>query len=395
MKKVLLRAPLLTNSGYGIHSRQIFSWLYEKEDVDLTVECVQWGRTSWILDDKQENGIFKKIMDCSKPIEKGIYDISFQVQLPDEWDNTLAKKNVGVTAVVETDKCNPSWINCCNSMDEIIVPSTFTKNVLKRSGMLTKKVSVVPEWFNEYLTNRSLLAKTQLDERYKKFKKEFNVLVIGTLTSNVPEDDRKNLSNTIKWLCEEFKDNEDVGIVLKTNFGKGTSSDKELCESYLKSALKEYRKNNYPEFNFLHGNMKKEEVAALIDHKSIKVYASATRGEGYGLPLIEAAAAGKPIVATNWSGHLEFLQKENFNTVDYELVEVNKTKVDGRIFLSGFKWADPKEDSFKKEMRNVYENYSSASEKAKKMKKHILFNFNSTVIKNKYDEIFQRVVKKC
>ena len=55
MKKVLLRAPLLTNSGYGIHSRQLFSWLYNKKDVELTVECVQWGRTPWILDTEQED----------------------------------------------------------------------------------------------------------------------------------------------------------------------------------------------------------------------------------------------------------------------------------------------------------------------------------------------------
>jgi len=86
------------------------------------------------------------------------------------------------------------------------------------------------------------------------------------------------------------------------------------------------------------------------------------------------------------------LQKENFNTVDYDLVEVNKTKVDGRIFLSGFKWANPREDSFKKEVRSVYEDYNSAVNKAKKMKKHILFNYNSTAIKKKYDKIFQRVV---
>ena len=137
--------------------------------------------------------------------------------------------------------------------------------------------------------------------------------------------------------------------------------------------------------------MKKEEVAALIDHRNIKVYVSATRGEGYGLPLIEAASAGKPIVVTNWSGHLEFLQRENFGKVDYDLVEIGKTKVDGRIFLEGFKWANPKEDSFKKEVRNVYEDYNSAIEKAKKMKKHILFNFNSDVIKKKYDKILQRV----
>ena len=394
--KVILRAPLLTNSGYGVHSRQLFSWLSEKKDIDLTVECLQWGRTSWILDSNQENGIYEKIMNHSKPIEKpGSYDMSFQVQLPDEWDTKLAKKNIGVTAVVETDKCSQEWVEACNKMDAVIVPSTFTKNVLKRSGSLTTKVCVIQEWFNRDILNNSLVAKTQNDERFSKIKKDFNILVVGTLTSSIALDDRKNLDNTIKWLCEEFKDKEDVGIVLKTSFGKGTSSDKKMCIDYLKNTLSKYRAGQFPSFYFLHGNMKKEEMAALMRHNKIKLYASATRGEGYGLPLIEAAVAGVPIVATNWSGHLEFLQKENFGTVDYNLVTIQKSKIDGRIFKEGFKWADPLETSFKREVRKVYDNYDSAKDRAKLMKKHIQFNYNSDVIKSKYDEFLESVKKKC
>ena len=134
MKKILLRAPLLTNSGYGVHSRQIFDWLDGREDIDLIVECLQWGRTSWIIDEKEENGIVKRIMSKSRPIDKNEIDVSIQVQLPDEWDTSLGKFNIGVTALVETDKCSYEWVDKCNSMDHVIVPSTFTKNVLKRSG---------------------------------------------------------------------------------------------------------------------------------------------------------------------------------------------------------------------------------------------------------------------
>ena len=392
MKKVLLRAPLLTNSGYGIHSRQLFSWLYNKKDVELTVECVQWGRTPWILDTDQEDGIYGKIMSCSKPLDKGDYDISFQVQLPDEWDTTLAKKNIGVTAVVETDRCNPEWIEACNKMDEIIVPSTFTKNVLKRSGLLMKRVSVIPEWYNKII-DKSTMAKIQNDKRFSKIKKDFNILLIGTLTSNLDIDDRKNIKNTIKWLCQEFKNDDDVGIILKTNFGKGSIADKEMCRSYLNEVLKEFRVGQSPSFYFVHGNMKKEEIASLVTHSKVKLYASATRGEGYVLPLIEAAVAGKPIVATNWSGHLEFLQRENFGNVDYDLVEISESKVDGRIFQKGFRWANPLENSFKNEVRKVRSDYETAKNKAKTMKKHIQFNFNSDVVKRKYDELFSRVVE--
>ena len=112
-------------------------------------------------------------MSCSKPISQGSYDISIQVQLPDEWDISLAKKNIGITALVETDKCSLEWVNRCNKMDSMIVPSTFTKNVLKRSGIVNCNVHVVPEWYNRHILNRSTVSKTLSDNRYDNIKKPF------------------------------------------------------------------------------------------------------------------------------------------------------------------------------------------------------------------------------
>jgi len=390
--KVLLRAPLLTNSGYGVHSRQLFYWLYNKKDIELTVECLQWGKTSWILDDKYDNGIIGKIMECSKPITQGKYDVSFQVQLPDEWDINLANKNIGVTAAVETDKCNPKWVDCCNKMDHVVVPSTFTKNVIKRSGMLTTKISVIEEWFNGRITSKSAISKALENKNFKKIDTPFNFLVIGQLTGQSREDDRKNLLNTLTWLCEEFKDEKDVGIVLKTNFGKGTHIDKTIVKKYFNENLTSIKQTDFPKIHLIHGNLSSEEIASLYHHNKVKAYTLATRGEGYGLPYIEAAASGLPIIATNWSGHLQFLEKDLFYPVDYTLIDVAKSKIDNRIFVEGVKWANPLKEDFKKKARDVYENYSKAKEKSKILKKNILHNFNSVAICKKYDNLLEEIL---
>ena len=149
-------------------------------------------------------------MGDSVPVT-GTPDISFQVQLPDEWDNTLAKLNVGVTALVETDVCNPEWISCINKMDLVIVPSNHVKNTIDNTGKTSTPIIVVPESYIEAIDDKSVKAlDLYIDTK-------FNLLIVGQFTGGDPESDRKNLFNTIKWLCESFEGDPDVGIIIKTN----------------------------------------------------------------------------------------------------------------------------------------------------------------------------------
>ena len=390
--KILLRAPLLTNSGYGVHSRQIFEWLEEKKDISLFVECLNWGHTPWVIDPDKEDGLISKIMDRSVALDPP-YDITFQVQLPDEWDPKLGKINVGVTAAVETDKCSPKWIENCNAMDLIIVPSTFTKNVIRRSGVLTTRVKVVPEWFNHHILSENLNQICQNDERYN-FSTNFNYLIIAQLTAQNPIHDRKNLFNTLAWLLEYHKNDPDVGIVLKTNFGRGTVLDHLRTSDYLKNLTSRIRKGSFPKIHLVHGNMSKEEIAALYHVDSIKAYVSATRGEGYGLPLVDAAAAGVPVVATNWSGHLEFLEKGLFLPVDYDMSEIDEGRVDERIFYKGFRWAEPRKSSFFKQLNALSSDYQTHDQNAKKLASNVTKNFHKESIKQKYEEILESLTRK-
>jgi len=387
MRNVLIRAPLLSISGYGVHSRQIYRWLKTYEDINVRTHIVNWGRTSWLVNPDLHDGLVGDIMKSSTSEHKG-FDLSIQVQLPNEWDPNLSRINVGVTAAVETDRCNPEWVECCNKMDAIIVPSNHTKNVLMNSGNLNVPVYVIGEsYFDEIET-------PQLPELDIELNTDFNFLILGQMTGNNSENDRKNMFNTLKWLCEEFKNDPDVGIIVKTNSGRGTKIDRKLTGNILRNVLKQIRPGPYPRIHFLHGNMSQSEIASLYRNKKVKALVSCTRGEGFGLPLLEASASGLPVIATNWSSHPEFLNLGKWLKLPYELKEIDESRIDNSIFMQGSMWAEVNEFDFKKIIRKFYNKPQKPQEWAKQAVSEIRKNYSQAAICEKYDEVFRKICMK-
>ena len=388
MKKlVVIRAPLLSYSGYGVHSRQIFKWLINREDFNVTAQVTQWGNTSWMINPDMENGLISEIMNRSGNLENGEkFDISFQVQLPDEWDPNLANFNFGVTAAVETLTCNPEWISACNKMDAIIVPSEHTKKCLLNTGHISVPLVVVPEAYIEEIEDDTI------EELDLEIDTSFNFLLFGQLTGNNSKNDRKNIFNTLKWMCEEFKDDPDVGIILKTNTGRGTKIDREITRRAVKSAINEARQGQYPKIHMLHGNMSNKEVAGLYRRPDVKCMVSLTRGEGYGLPLLEASASGLPVIATNWSGHLDFMNQGKFIKIDYDLIPIDETRVDNRIFMKDSIWAEPSEKDFKRKLGKFRTKSELPKQWAKDLADSVRECFSQLEIGKKYDRILKAMI---
>ena len=130
----------------------------------------------------------------------------------------------------------------------------------------------------------------------------------------------------------------------------------------LKQVLKEIRVGSFPKVYLLHGNMDRKTMNSVYKHEKIKGFVSATRGEGFGLPFIEAAAADLPVLATDWSAHTEFLNCGRWIKFDYELKDIPQSRVDGQIFTPGMKWAEVNEIDFKKKIRK-FRNSSSTPQK--------------------------------
>jgi len=401
-KKIILRAPVLTQSGYGVHSRQIARWLFEqldnRDDLEFFIEPLKWGITPWIVNTDTYDGLVGRMIQHSTASDH--YDVSMQLQLPNEWNPFMADYNIGITAAVETDRCSPDWVNCVNQMDLVVVPSEFVKSVFINSGECTTRILVLPEAFTDSCLDGALdvVAEQSAEIRMNslvdlsKLETDFNFLIFGQFCGNNPENDRKNLVYTIKWLSEEFKDNPEVGVLIKTNFGRNSKLDRANTVATLSKVLLETKKGPGPKFYLLHGDMTNDEVAGLYRHPKVKALVSLTRGEGFGLPLLEAAACGLPVVATNWSAHTEFLNLGKFVKVDYKLSKIHETRVDNKIFFPEMQWANPVETDVKRKLNKFYRSPGVPQEWAKELAKKLQENYSFAAISKQYDEAFKEII---
>ena len=380
MKNVLVRGPLLNSAGYGVHSRQVFSYLDQRKDCRISSQVTPWGICTFYMNGEYENGLISRIIETSRP-SSNEFDISFQIQLPNEWDPSAAKFNVGVTAGVESDKCSQEWVDMVNRMDLVIVPSEHTKKTFENSGHLKTEVKVVPEYILPEILSK------ELDPMHLDVKTNFNFLMFGLVTGQNTESDRKNTFYGIKWLCETFKDDPDVGVVIKTSLGRMTTIDRKNTADLLRKVISEVRDGPYPRFYLSHGLMTNDEVSSFYRSPDLKAFVSFTRGEGYGLPLLEAAASGMPVLATKWSGHMDFLRNIKFSAFDYDLINVHESRLDGKIFVEGSRWAQPKEADVKKRLKKIKDSYDTPLEWAKSGQKTLSDKLNQGSVYKIYDNV--------
>lgn len=383
MKKILISGPILSRSGYGEMARFAYRSLKDKEGIDLFVSPTSWGNTGWLFEQNEERRSIEQLIEKTNAYNqqsggRPVYDIALQISIPNEWKK-LAPVNIGYTAGIETNLISPAWLEPCQVMDKIIVISEHAKasmvntvfgNDQGQRFSVTKPIEVV------HLPYRNT-AKESLELNLKH---DFNFLAVCQWGP------RKNLDQTIVGFLDEFK-NDEVGLVLKVNTANDSILDRELTDKRLKSLLERYPDKKCS-ITLVHGHLSEGQMESLYTHPKINAIVSTTHGEGFGLPLLEAAANELPVIATDWSGHTDFLYvdgKRMFGKVDYELKPIAKEHVWKGVLEENTSWAYPIMSSYKEKMRELYKDYGRFKSQAKKLAPWIKESFSQDGLKSKFE----------
>jgi glycosyltransferase involved in cell wall biosynthesis len=383
MKKVLVVAPAYTRSGYGEMARFALRALREHEDkFDIYLNPIIWGQTGWLenYSDPEYRWMQSLRIKTENYVKQGgQFDLSIQITIPNEFKK-LAPVNIGYTAGIETTHISPAWLEPSNAMDKIIVISEhskkgFLETVFADQAGNTHKVNTPVEVV--HLPYREVQAEPL----------ELNLTTDNNFLCIAQWGPRKNVEQLLETFFQTFKENSDVGLILKTNRAADHHIDREFVKDAL-SNMREKHKDAKCKLYLLHGTLSEGQLKTLYTHPKVKAFVTATHGEGYGMPLFEAACNDLPVIAPNWSGHLDFLTvdgKEMFSDVKFQLATIPDSAVWQGVMEKGTGWAYPDTLSLKKRMTEITTGeYARIKARAVKHGKWIREKFNI----NKLNEDF-------
>lgn len=356
----VIRAPCATRSGYGDMSRDIIRHIIEYDKFDVKIHSVNWGDTPMnALDenDPKDKMIIDRILTA--PLHKQP-ELFVSITVPNEFE-PMGKYNIGITAGIETTAAAASWIEGCNRMDVIFTISEHSKTVLEQSKWgthpqpgvakqvmeLKKPIEILHNCIDTKLFGKNAPIDGELNGVLNTIPEEYCYLFVGHWLRGDFGEDRKNVGLLIRMFFETFKQIKDKplpALILKTSHAGFSILDREeLLDKInkIKGTVQLEEGQKLPNVYIMHGELTEKEMNTLYNHPKVKTHVSLTKGEGFGRPLLEASVSGKPVIASGWSGHLDFLDKDHALLVGGELKNVHDSAAWENVILKEAQWFSP------------------------------------------------------
>ena len=339
-------------------------------------------------------------------------DIYVDIRIPNEFE-TYGKFNIGITAGIETNAVSQKWLDGCNKMDLVIVPSEHSKTGFVSTHYdkvqktpdgkqqkvgemkLEKPIEVVFEGSNEEIYKP--LTKDEIDTDFfemlnEKVPEKFAFLSVGQWGKGNYGQDRKDLGTTVKVFYETFANKKKrPALILKTSGATYSIIDREDILKKINAVKSQFPSEwKLPNVYLLHGEMSEEELNYLYNHPKVKCFVSLTHGEGYGRPLQESTMVGLPVIASKWSGHLDFLDKEKSILLDGKLQKVPKSAVWKDIIIEQSQWFVVDELQVHKSLTYTFDNITEVKNRATTL----MYENREKFTHSKMTELLNKVVDK-
>ena len=380
-----ISCPIDTYSGYGARSRDIVKALLKSDKYDIKIIPQRWGSTpfGFLQADNPEH---KQILDCiwAQPQLPRQPDVWMQITVPNEFQ-AIGKFNIGVTAGIETTICDATWIEGVNRMNLTLVSSKHAKTVFENSAFeqrdrnqnnqvvgtikLEKPVEVLFEGvdLNIYQKLDAVAGKSEVNDVLNTINEEFNYLFVGHWLQGELGQDRKDTGMLIKTFLETFKGKKKKpGLILKTSSATYSVMDREEILDKINKIRIHVGDKDLPNIYLLHGELEDGEVNELYNHPKVKAHVSFTKGEGYGRPLLESSISQKPVIVSNYSGHLDFLDAEMSTLLPGQITQIHSSAVSQNMLIPESGWFTVDYVKASEILEDVYKNYKNYVDGAKR-----------------------------
>ena len=403
MKPTLVfQGPIFTRSGYGDHCRDLMKSLRKMDKYDIKIIPLRWGNTPQNqVDGEREFGRWMLERVITEITEKP--DVFVQVSVANEFE-PKGHYNIGVTAGVETTIAPKDFIDGSNKMDLIIVPSNFTKQNLGGT-VYQQKDNATGQIVGEIKTttpievlfegvDTDIFSKGTDKDILENVKEDFNFLIVGHWLKGSLGQDRKDIGMAIKTFATVFQHtpkDKRPGLIVKTSSAGFSVIDREATREKIESVVKTFG-DKCPSIYLVHGDMEESDMSNLYHHPKVKAMISFAKGEGYGRPMAEFTLTGKPIIASGWSGQLDFLPAEHSVLLEGSLTAVDESAAD-QFLMKEAQWFSVNYSTAANKIYDVYKNYDIYLKKSEGLRTNTLSNFTLDKMNTKFIEIMENYVK--